>query len=290
MWLILLVLLLTPISQAQHDGCGHRQWRCGDICIGDSSPCHCGNQTTFFREINSETQFETQFVKTTTHLTWCCSHTTCQGLGEAEVRWEFRGAFLSGANCSSGTVLKLTEPCPNQLPSTQKTVNQTRIRLGGKATVSCNDYNAPDTERSYIPCWEPNQTITECIKKSQLKDGKYHCKSRSDERPFSKDATVFDFTSLMKECTDHNKEAGLMCPDHGCLRFDDWCQIKTISERGETEGPRKCGPPGQHFFSNDKRVCSHPTFWTDKTCTEYRCSGAFPGQCGATLSVRGITC
>ena len=269
---LILLLVLAHSSQA-YDGCGLAQWRCGDICILDHAPCHCGNQTTFFKEYDDETQ------KVTTHLTWCCAKTTCQGLGEEKVEWEVRGA-KNGANCSSGRVLNLTEPCPNHFTSTQGTTNQKREGLEGNATESCNDYDAIYVEtakgvdplvRSYTPCWEPGQNISECILKSDEGDGKYHCKSRSDENPFPNTTAIFDPTSLMKECNDTNKEAGLECPGQGCLRFDDWCQIKTVSVDGYTEPPRKCEPSGQpHFFSNDKTVCSHPTFWRDKPCTEYR--------------------
>ena len=281
MWSVLLVVLLTPICQA-YDGCGRAQWRCGDICIGDTSPCYCGNQTTFFREKNSETE-------TTTHSTWCCTNTTCMGLGSDNLS----GAFVEGANCTTGEVRNLSEPCPNHFPSTQDTTIQTSKKLGGKATVSCNDYYGPEVDtpagiRSYIPCWEPNQTISKCTKKSHEGDGKYHCKSRSDENPFSKDTTVSDPTSLMTECTDDNEKPGLLCPGKGCLPFRDWCQVKTVGKSGTIEEPKECGLPGEpHFFSNDETVCSNATFWRDKSCPEYRCNGAFPGQCGATSRERG---
>ena len=286
MWAIL--LLLTSISQA-YDGCGRAKWRCGDICIGHNSPCHCGNQTIFFRETNWKYDF------TTTHYTWCCAKTTCEGLGVAEASGKFKGAFLSGANCSSGSVLNLTEPCPNQYASTQHTATQTNERLGGKATVSCNDPDVQDVEdtvrlranlRSYIPCWEPNQNIRRCINKLHLEDEEYHCKSRSDEKPFSK--LVFDPFSLMIACRDSRNIPGLVCPGYGCLPFSDWCQDKNVDKEGFIKEPKECGlPEQQHFFSNDKIVCSHPRFWRDKTCPEYRCNGAFPGQCGATAREPG---
>ena len=274
--MIIVLLVLVP-SILAFDGCGgNGLWRCGDVCIGDNSPCHCGNETTFFQVKNSSK----------THLTWCCTNTTCQGLGDKEVRWEFKGAYLKGANCSSGSVLNLTQACPNDLPSTRGTTSQKRDGIGGTATESCNDYDVPGVGisvdpdiglRSYTPCWTPGQNISECIKKSFEGDGKYHCKSRSDENPFPNTSgvttAVVDPTSLMTACQDFKNKSGLLCPGRGCLRFDHWCQVTTIGKDGATEGPRKCGLPGQpQFMSNDKKVCSHPTFWRDKagTCTEYR--------------------
>ena len=275
----ILLLVFARISQA-YDGCGLAQWRCGDVCITDAAPCYCGGQETFFKE-DSET-----------HSTWCCTNTTCMGLGSAEVIFGFEGAYVLGANCTAGAVRNLSEPCPNNFPSTQDTTIQTRKVLGGKATVSCNDYYGPEVDpppglRSYIPCWEPDQTITECIKKSHEGDGKYNCKSRSDENPFSKDTADSDPTSLMTKCRDDEGELGLLCGLR-CLPFRDWCQITTIGKEGAIEEPKECGFPGEpQFFSNDEKVCSHPTFWRDKSCPEYRCNGAFPGQCGATVIVQG---
>ena len=272
---LILLLVFAPISQA-YDGCGLARWRCGDVCITDAAPCYCGGQETFFKE-NSETR----------HSTWCCANTTCMGLGSDLLFGE--PTFVDGANCTTGEVRNLSEPCPNHFPSTQDTTIQTRKKLGGKATVSCNDYYGPEVDtpagiRSYIPCWEPNQTISKCTKKSHEGDGKYHCKSRSDENPFSKDTAVSDPTSLMTECThDITGKSGLLCPGNGCLPFRDWCQVKTVANWtiGTIGGPKECGLPGEpHFFSNDETVCSNATFWRDKSCPEYRCNGAFPGQCG----------
>ena len=287
MKLILLLLVAINISKA-YDGCGLALWRCGDLCIGDSAPCHCGNETIFFKEKNPETKF------TTTHSKWCCATTTCQGLGVADVMGDFQGAFLLGARCSSGKVRKLSQPCPKHLPSTKGTVTQEREELGGTATMSCNNYDDPEVDtpaglRSYLPCWQPGQKITECIQKSHQGNGRYDCQSRSDENPFSKDTSVFDLpTSIMTECEDDENRPGLICPGHGCLPLDDWCQIKTVGKEGRVYGPKRCDLPGQkYFFSNDDKVCSHPTFWRDKKCSEYRCNGAFPGQCGSTVSGRG---
>ena len=286
MRVILLLVPLAAISQA-YDGCGLAQWRCGDVCITDAAPCYCGGQKTFFKEEKSQT-----------HLTWCCSNTTCMGLDSAEDQvGPFQESFVSGANCPTGTVRNLSETCPNHFPSTQDTSIQTRKELGEKAMVSCNDYDGPDVDtpiglRSYLPCWEPDQAITECTKKSHLGDGKYDCKSRSDENPFSKEDTAdSDLTSLMTECTvDVNDEEqhGLLCPGYGCLPYSDWCQLKTVGKDGVTEEPKRCGILGEPpFLSNDETVCSHPTFWRDKSCPEYRCNGAFPGQCGATVRGKG---
>ena len=273
-------MVLAPSSQA-YDGCGLSAWRCGDVCIGHTvSPCHCGNQTKFFRD----------------HI-WCCSNTACEGLGEPKTLAQFgwKEHYSSGATCSSGKVLNLTEPCPNQFSSTNGatkqtleilgvrkflesgngSTNQTREILGGKATKSCNnfddaivDIDIDDGLRRYTPCWKPGQEIEgECIKKSEEGDGKYHCNSRSDENPFA--TQTVDPTSVMKECIDNTtNKAGLDCPGHGCFPFIDWCQSKLSTEGG----PKKCELPGegQYFFSNDKELCSHPTFWREKPCPEYR--------------------
>lgn len=255
--MMLILLLVLASSSKAYDGCGRRQWRCGDICIltGRNSLCHCGNQTIIFGDRKDS---------------WCCSNTTCEAVGEPSVRRLFIGAF-SGANCTSGKVFNLTKPCPNQFSSTKNTTNQTREILGGKATESCNDFvdsviNIDAGLRTYTPCWKTGQEIEKCIKKSEEGDGKYHCNSRSDENPFRETTPTpqtVDATSVMTECiNDAKNETGLECPGHGCLRFDDWCQSST----GSLDGPKTCELPGegQYFFSNDKELCSHPTFWKDK--------------------------
>ena len=257
MWVLTLVLLAQR-GQA-YDGCGlAQQWRCGDVCISEDAPCHCGGETLSLKESTNKT-----------HSAWCCTNTPCAGLGR------------KGANCSTGTALNLTQPCPSHFLSTKNTTKQTREALGGAATVRCNNYNVEDEGlRSYVPCWEPNQKITKCIKKSQMRDGKYDCQSRSDERPFSKRNQKFDLTGLLSECHDNSNRTGLMCGKE-CLRFDNWCQQKPA--------PIKCAFPGHEpFFSDDKDICSHPTFWRDKECTEHRCTGFFPGQCRHTVSVLGM--
>ena len=281
MWLFPLVLFLH--SGQAYDGCGRERWRCGDVCIQDLSPCHCGGQTTFFRGRNR------------TLLTWCCAETNsnCTGLGSNRTDPDQEGVYWDkGANCSAGQVLELTQPCPKTSPSiTNTTKKQTKEDLGGEATDSCN-FNDEGQQiderdiglRSYVPCWGPKQTIKECFKKSHEGDQKYHCKNRRDEKPFSTNRHVlFEHTNLLEGCIDNStagaNKAGLSCGEK-CLRFDSWCREKPIG----LKGPIICNfPNGTEFLSNDKRLCSHPTFWKDKNCTEYRCNGAFPGQCGSTV-------
>ena len=101
--------------------------------------------------------------------------------------------------------------------------------------------------------------------------------------PFSKRIQKFDLTGLLSECHDNNNRTGLMCGKE-CLRFDSWCQQIPIGLN-----PIKCVFSGHEpFLSDDKDVCSHPTFWRDKECTEHRCTGFFPGQCRHTVSVLGM--
>ena len=277
MWLVPL-LLIAQGSQA-YDGCGLSRWRCGDICIGDKTTCFCGSDKTSFKKGGD--------ILSTT---WCCAETNCTGIGD---QYSDDEAFQDGANCSAGQVHQLTKPCSKTSPSTLTStlIVHKNEDLGGEATVRCNDNNEPgnlDTPvglRSYVPCWGPEQSIEECFKKSHGGDKKYHCKTRRDERPFSKDNhknVLFKHTNLLEGCTDTGifggNKAGLCCGSM-CLRFDSWCQEQPIGYRG----PFMCKfPNGTEFHSNDKRLCEHPTFWKDKECTEYRCSGAFPGQCGFT--------
>ena len=289
MWLVPL-LLIAQGSQA-YDGCGLQQWRCGDVCIQHNSKCHCGNQTTFFKEKDRKGEKGI-------HSTWCCAVTPCTGIDQPSNNKVLNGSYELGANCSVGQVLELTQPCPKTSPSLTETAKiQTNEKLGGNATHSCNDNNEPRNIgsldvpvglRSYVPCWGPKQKVNECFKKSHEGDQKYHCKNRRDEKPFSKDNhknVLFRHTNLLKGCTDENNKAGLYCGTT-CLRFDSWCQEKPIN----LDGPIMCYfPNGTEFPSNDKRLCSHPTFWKDKECTEYRCNGAFPGQCGSTALGLGIT-
>ena len=286
---LMLLLVFTCSTMDAFEYCGNQQWLCGDKCIWRAAPCHCGDQTIIFQKTRAG--FENQNVFETSELAWCCTNASCARLGSGD------GGWTKGANCSVGNVLKLTEPCPNNFISTQNTRKQTRKDLGGKATDSCNDFDSPDIYtdkfkeiglRSYIPCWELQQKIPKCIKKSFQGDGKFDCESRSDEDPFTegKKKTLFDPNILLTECRDHENTPGLMCGDE-CLRIDDWCQIKTTNSKGRVEGPRKCDFPGQkQFFSNDKSLCSNQSFWKDKECPEYRCNGAFPGQCGATVAVQ----
>ena len=271
MWLV--SVLLIAHSCRAYDGCGKAQWRCGDVCIQSGSPCYCGGQTTFLKG------------KDVVYPTWCCAESNCTGIGSPSSNRDFKGSFGEGANCSAGEVLQLTKPCSKKSPSTRTTIVHKNEDLGGEATVSCNDNNDGlqiDSKvglRSYLPCWEPEQVIRECFKKDQENDRKYDCKSRSDERPFSKQSkVVFDRTKLLEDCTTEKGKTGLTCGTE-CLRIDSWCQKKPVGKKG----PILCDFPNvTKFYSNDKRLCSQLEFWKGKDCPaeQYRCNGAFPGQCG----------
>ena len=271
MWLV--SVLLIAHSCRAYDGCGKAQWRCGDVCIQSGSPCYCGGQTTFLKG------------KDVVYPTWCCAESNCTGIGSPSTNSDFKGSFEEGANCSAGEVLELTKPCSIESPSITTTSKiRTNEYLGGEAPVSCNN-DGSDVGlrfgvglRSYLPCWEPELKIRVCFKSSYKEDERYHCKNRRDEKPFVKRRKFFEHTNLLKVCTTYKGKVGLTCGTD-CLRIDSWCQKKPVGKKE----PILCNFPNvTQFYSNDKRLCSHPEFWKDKICPgdQYRCNGALPGQCG----------
>ena len=174
------IAILNEGKVQASDGCGTDNWRCGDKCVPQSKPCHCG-----------ETQIHFDLAW---HQEWCCSDEPCTGLGLEEPTdkethnafsnpilsngWQKYGlAWSEGVNCSSGNVLHFSQPCKGK----------------------CND-NRKDLikdDRSYIPCAPvtKNASISQCIRQADENNNQFSCLNRADENPFSPQGSDFIFVT-----------------------------------------------------------------------------------------------
>ena len=163
--------LLDNCKVQASDGCGPASWKCGDICIDEDAPCHCGGDKIDHTPLLNED--------------WCCSDEPCKGLGDKGTNDKW--GWSEGGNCSSGKVLPFSQPCKGKCNDNRKDIYQ--------------------DDRSYIPC-KPvteNGEVSQCIPQADENDNQFTCLNRADENPFSRKSITrsgtLDLSELLTNCT-----------------------------------------------------------------------------------------
>ena len=102
-------LIFLPMTWS-FDGCLFAEYyRCGDLCIPQSSQCHCGNTTL---------TFVTDYDK------YCCNNVPCEAIDDGDYD---RNLFEKDPKpdygdgvCGDGEVLSLSQPCQENCPFQQR--------------------------------------------------------------------------------------------------------------------------------------------------------------------------
>ena len=159
------LLLLILSNTLAWDGCGPRQWRCGNMCMPQYAYCNCGGTNFNF-----------------TAPMWCCQDSPCTARRNSGFKLRERKI---GADCT-GTALNLTQPCNQTCNYYEKDLSRNHRGL----------------HRSYVPCQVANLTITQCIPEAEERDGVFNCKNRWDEEAFPNSSSLLlDLDDILKNCT-----------------------------------------------------------------------------------------
>ncbi len=282
-FIVVLVILTSGHSvECFNDTCDYdyraKQYLCGDVCLENYQPCDCGDQRI--------TEGWSYGIKE-----YCCAPAS------ACTRTQ------TGANCSSGEVLDWDSPVPcnatgrcfNDVLTSQnlhwtyskytcpdKCIDWREMCLGVSFCAGDEEACGPQL-RCPASDFRPVTSITKynmstipvryyCYRDRDFKkiqnNGSYELIDRADEDlPVSSviSAKSINYTAAMAPCT-YSGNADFICNEY-CKSPYEWCNAKY--ER------IYCSDSG--VWMSDPVLCSHPTFWRDRSCNLFLYAEFYPG-------------